>query len=151
MPVSQIKWGAALANTLTFEYPLHAVTTDREPREGSDWAVSPGGTRDAWIVGHDYTMTCDVVYIRNSSGSYTPISGSTSWQDFLDWCRGANSFRFLPDATVSGTYIDPCYLAEPMTGFGKMDDSLGRTVQIKLINPTYDFHKALMGTLYTGP
>jgi hypothetical protein len=320
MPVSQIKWGAALVNTLTFEYPLHAVTTDREPREGSEWAVSPSGTRDAWIVGHDYTMECDVVYIRNennivtdpenfgawsniatpvltsgqtdpfggtaayliedndgallegksqsipfvgstikamavyvrqgtsskfgfgihdttaatyrllidatwsggvpvlsiSGGSgtttypvvdagggwyrvaaasniitaanahtvrifpvdistgastgttyffganawngptattygLTAISGAKAWQDFLDWCRGANSFRFIPDATLTATYIDPCYLADPMRGFGTMDASLGRTVKIKLINPTYDFHKALLGALYTGP
>ena len=153
MPISQIKWGAALVNTLTFEYALHNVTTDREPRDGSEWAAAPSGTRDAWVVGHDYTMTCDVVYIRNTaSGSITPISGAASWQDFLDWCRGANSFRFIPDQATPSTFIDPCYLAEPMKGFGEMDAWTGRSVKIKLINQTYDFHRALAaGALYTGP
>src|SRR3990172_625750 len=150
MPVSKITWGAAYAKTIVFEYPLHAVTTDREPREGSEWATSPGGTREAWIVGKDYVIECEVIAIRNASGTYTAISGADKWQDFLDWCRGANPLRFYPDVG-SGTYIDNCYLVEPMRGFGQMDGSLGRTVKIKIANALYDFHQALMGSLYGGP
>lgn len=151
MPTSQIKWGAALVNTLTFEFPLFTVVTDREPRDGSEWAASPGGTRDAWIVGRDYVMECEARWIRDSSGSFTAISGAASWQDFLDWCRGANSFRFIPNVSSPGTFIDPCYLADPMKGFGDVDQLIRRTVKLKLINPTYDFHQALLGNLYTGP
>ena len=149
--ISQIKWGAGLTKTLTFEFPLYDVVTDREPREGSEWGDSPGGTRDAWIVGHDYTLTCEAAFIRNDSGTYTPISGTDSWQDFLDWGRGANVFRFIPDTAAPSIFIDNCYLIEPMKGFGEMDKAIRRSVKIKIRNSLYDFHRAMMGVLYTGP
>ena len=149
--VSQIKWGAALANTLTFEYGLYETVTDREPREGSEWAEAPSGVRDALIVGKDYTMTCEVRFIPDTSGSYSVVSGAASWQDFLDWCRGANSFRLIPNTGAPSIFIDPCYLAEPMSGFGREDEMRRRSVRLKFINPTYDFTSAFLGTLYTGP
>ena len=151
MPTSKITWGAAFAKTITFEYPLFDVVTDREPREGSEWAEAPSGVREALIVGSDYTMECDAGWIRNDSGVYTPISGADSWQDYFDWARKANTFRFIPDAASPGTYIPDCYLVEPMRGFGNMDKAIRRTVRLKIKNPLYDFHRALMGTLYTGP
>lgn len=150
MTISQIKWGTGLANTLTFEYGLYDTVSDREAREGSEWAVSPGGTRDAWIVGKDYTMTCEVRFIADT-GSFSVVSGAASWQDFLDWARGANSFRFIPNTGAPSIFIDPCYLAEPMSGFGREDELRRRSVRLKLINPTYDFTSAFLGTLYTGP
>ena len=153
MPISKITWpDPGYAKSIVFEYPLFDVVTDREPREGSEWADSPGGVRDAWIVGRDYTMECDVGWIRNDSGTFTPISGADAWQDFLDYARGANVFRFIPDQGTPSTFIPGCYLVEPMRGFGRMDQAVRRTVRLKVRNPIYDFHRALaVGSLYTGP
>ena len=148
--MSKITWGAGFAKSIVFELPLFDVVTDREPREGSEWADAPSGVRDAWLVGKDYTMECDVGWIPNTSGTYTPISGADSWQDFLDWARAANAFRFIPDEATPGTFIPNCYLVETLRGFGRVD-ATRRTVRLKIRNDTYDFHRALMGSLYTGP
>lgn len=152
MPTSQIKWGAGLAKTLVFQFPLFSVVTDRRERSGSEHVVSPGGVRDAWIVGRDYVMDCEARFLLDASGTYTPVSGADSWQDFLDWCRNAGSFRFIPDVNTPAIFIDPCYLDEPMKDFGTLGRDLKRVVKLRLSNPTYDFHKALVaGVLYTGP
>ena len=148
--LSRIKWGPASSNTITFEHPIFDVVTDRPSREGSEWAVSPGGTRDAWIVGKDYTMACEIRFLRDASTTYTKVSGAAGWQDFLDYARAQNSFTFIANVASTAIAITGCYLDEPKRGFGEVDPLQRRTFQLQISNPTYCFNRAFRGQLFTG-
>lgn len=144
--------GAAYGKTLTFGYPLYDVVTDREPRAGSEWVQAPSGAEDAWVTGRDYVMTCSVRWIPDSTGA-TPtraaVAGSQvvqeAWQDFFDYARDKNPFRFCPNATSTAAYVDACYLVEPMQGFGGNLENLQRGVSLKIRNASVDFTRALLG------
>lgn len=149
--LSRIKWGAGSSNTITFEHSLGDPLTDRPPREGSEWAVSPGGTRDAWIVGKDYTVECTARLLRNTTVTWTGVSGTKGWQDFLDYARAQNPFTFIANTASTTIAIPNCFLVEPLKGFGEIDSLKRRSVKLTIINATYCFNRAFQGALYTGP
>ncbi len=156
MPAGSILWGytssgLAYQNTLLMGYVGYNVVTDRESRAGSQQLQAPSGVEDAWITGRDYTMTMEVRWIDDSpaaSPSRAPVGGPLAWQDFLDYARAKNPFRFCPDASLPAAYVDGCYLMEPLLGFGKNQENLQRTMTLKLRNPTVDFIRALRGVLF---
>src|SRR6266581_4043883 len=151
MPVSSLLWGSNFENALAIGYPLFDVVTDREERDGSEHIQSPAGVEDSWIVGRDYVMDVEARWIPdgpNTSPVQTQLSGPVSWQDFLDCARDANSFRFVPDATVPNFYVDNVYLVEPRQGFGTLSPDIKRNVRLKLRNATRDFHQALRGIMF---
>lgn len=151
MPVSSLLWGTNFENQVSIGYPLFDVVTDREERDGSEHIQSPAGVEDSWITGRDYTLDVEARWIPdgpNTSPVQTQLSGPVSWQEFLDWARDTNSFRFVPDATVPDFYVDNVYLVEPRKGFGSLTADIKRKVQLKLRNATKDFHEALRGIMF---
>jgi len=149
--------GAAYGKTLTLGYPLYDVVTDREPREGSEWLQAPSGVEDAWITGRDYVMTCAVRWVPDSTSAVPSRSAvaaapaqADAWQNFLDYCRDKNPFRFCPDAALTTKYVDACYLVEPMRGFGQNLENLTRGVTLKIRNANVDFTRALLGQTSSG-
>jgi hypothetical protein len=148
VPTSKILWGSPLANELVFSWPLLSVVTDRSPREDSEWIRGISGVEDAWITGRDYELSCEASWIPDGGLSPTPVSGAAGVQAFLDYGRNKGTFRFIPDQSQPGLYIDNCYLAEPIRGFGGLTADIKRTVPLVLRNPTIDFHLALRGLLF---
>ena len=156
MAAGSFLWGASSSgysyqNTLTVGYPFYDVLTDREARAGSEYVQSPSGVEDSWITGRDYTMQVAVRWIDDSPTALptrAPVSGPGGWQDFLDYARAKNPFRWCPDASLPSAYVDGCYLMEPMTGFGANLENLQRGVTVKFRNPSVDFIRALRGVLF---
>jgi len=141
--------GTAYGKTLLLGYPLYDIVTDREPRKGSEWVQAPSGLEDAWVTGYDYTLAATVKFIpdtTSASPTRAAVAGSVTaaaeWQSFLDYARLKYPFRFCPVATCSGSYVDGCYLVDPMTGFGSNMENLQRQVPIKIRNPNVDFTRA---------
>ncbi len=153
--VSQILWGPSLENVLAFGYPLRTLVTDREPRQ--DFATvqaAAGGAEDGWATGFDYTMECEATFVPLTPNAYgsqapypsqSPIVGALGVQDFLDYARAKNTFRFVPDVTLPQVYIDGCYLADPIRGGRTITSSLEYAQQLKLRNPSVDFLQAFRG------
>lgn len=164
MPISSILWGPTYENVLTFGYPLYDRLTDREEREGSEHKVGISGTEDSWITGRDYTLMCSAKFVPEGhvlsglvSSPAVPGGGAvrTGWsaavgyQDFLDYHRQGQPFRFAPDAAFPGFYLDGCYLVDPKSpGPGSIGEDLNRVVPLKIRNPTYDFSRGLRGLLW---
>ncbi len=164
MPLSSILWGPTYENTLSFGYSLYDRLTDREERPGSDHQIGVSGTEDSWITGRDFTLMAAAKFVPEShvqgvlGGSTTILGGGaarTGWssavgyQDFLDYHRQGLPFRFAPDATLPGFYLDGCYLVDPKSpGPGSVGDDLNRVVSLKIRNPLYDFSRALRGILW---
>jgi len=151
MPVSRILWGPTLETPLDFGYSLFDVLTDREPRDGSEWARSPGGAEDAWITGRDYALQCNARFIPdgpNASPVQSAVSGPTGFQSFLDWTRDKNPVRFVPDIGNPLFYLDNVYLVDPLKGFGSLGGDLKRAVSLKFRNASVDFHQALRGVMF---
>jgi len=148
---SALHWGTESANELVMAVPLQDVVTDRVARAGSEWVQGASGTEDAWITGWDYTLTVRQRYIPDrlsSSTSDTFFAGSRSWQEFLDWARDKQSFRFIPDRDYPDFYIPDCYLVEPLRGGGVPSSSgQDRDIEITIRNATYDFALALRGLM----
>ena len=159
--VSAIYWGTRFQNTLNLGYPLGDVITDREPRQGSDWTQATTGPEDAWMNGFDYTLECNARFLPalpNFDGGQAPnplqsaVSSPAGVQAFLDWARGKNAFRFVPDITQPKFWMDGCYLAEPMSGGRTISPRLDFMQRLKIRNPTVDFALALRGLfLEYGP
>jgi hypothetical protein len=145
--ISRIMWGTGLENALVMEFPLYDIVTDREWREGSE-IIQVGSIDEAWWTGSDYTLVCEVRWIRDGGDTYAPVSGALGWQAFLDWARNTNTFRFVPDETVPDFYIDGCSLVEPRKGFGGLTADIKRKTAFKIRNPTMDFHQALRGIMF---
>lgn len=164
MPLSSIFWGPGYQNVLTFGYPLYDRLSDREEREGSEHKVGISGTEDSWITGRDYTLMISAKFIPESpviggmsSSPVIPGGGNarTGWsagmgyQDFLDYHRQGLPFRFVPDATNPGFYIDQCFLVDPKSpGPGSLGEDLNRVVPFKIRNASVDFSRALRGILF---
>lgn len=151
MTVSKLLWGTGLENEVRIGYPLFDVVTDREERDGSEHIQGPSGIEDSWITGRDYTLDTEVRWIPDGPGTapvQTALSGPVSWQEFLDWARDANAFRFVPDENVPDFFVDSVRLVEPRKGFGSLSTDIKRNVRLKLRNPTVDFHQALRGIMF---
>lgn len=150
MPISQFAWGDGYENVVTMEIPLQRFVTDRPPRSGSRVVQLGSGVEDAFITGRDYRADVRVASVPQlfDLGTDTPVSGSRSWQEFLDWARLKNAFRFIPDETYPGFYLPDCYLVEPMEGFGSLaPDGNRREFDLVIRNATYDFGPALRGIM----
>lgn len=147
MPTSKLLWGSGYENEVVFDYPLFDILTDREPVEGSAWARGAAGVEDSWITGRDYTLQCQARWIPDGGQAGTPVSGGGNFQEFLDYARDAGALRFVPDADYPDFYLPDTYLVEPKRGFGGLTSDLLRQVNLKLRNPTYDFHQALRGLM----
>src|SRR5205809_2501504 len=148
MPTSRILWGTGYENQLVIADPLYDLVSDREPRDGSEWAQAPSGVEDAWITGRDYVLSGEARFLPDGAGGATPVSGALSWQAFLDWARDKNTFRFVPDQAHLDFYVDSCYLVEPLRGFGSLGADIKRKVPFKFRNATLDFHQALRGLMF---
>jgi hypothetical protein len=149
--ISKLLWGTGFENEVRIGYPLFDVVTDREERDGSEHIQAPSGVEDSWLTGRDYTLDTEVRWIPdgpNTSPVQTQLSGPVSWQEFLDWARDANAFRFVPDENVPDFYVDNTYLVEPRKGFGSLSSDIKRNVRLKLRNPVKDFHEALRGIMF---
>lgn len=150
MPVSKFLWGQGFENEVTFSHALFDVLTDRPPKAGSEF-VRGVATTDAWITGRDYEMSCQARWIpqlgSQQTGTESFLSGSRSVQDFLDWARDANLFRFVPDETFPDFYIPSCELVEPFRGSGDLTADLLRSHRLVIRNPDFDFLTALRGLM----
>ena len=151
MTVSAFQWGTNFENTIRIGFPLFEVVTDREERDGSEHIQGSSGIEDSWITGRDYVLDTEVRWIPDGPGTapvQTALSGAVGWQEFLDWARDANAFRFVPDETEPNFYLDNTYLVEPRQGFGSLSADIKRNVRLKLRNATMDFHQALRGIMF---
>ena len=132
----KITWGAAFANTLELGYPLDRATPYPQPREGSQWAKSPGGVEDSWVTETDELLAAVARWIPHTTGTTpegTPITGwdgATGFAAFLRWGRAKNLIRFYPLRT-EGTYV-ACYLVEPMKGAPAPENDGTRQVALVL-------------------
>ena len=150
MPISKILWGPTFENELLPGYSLFDIVTDREPRDGSEWAQASSGAEDALITGRDYTLQCNARFIPDGPGAspvQSALSGPTGWQAFLDWARDKNPLRFVPDQANPLFYLDNVYLVDPLKGFGSLGADLKRTVPLKFRTASVDFHQALRGLM----
>jgi len=133
----RITWGASFANTLNVAYPLDDWRTYSTYREGSEFAESYAGIRDAWITGTNYILSGQIRWIPTSNTS-TPLAtgwdGATGVRAFLEWARQQNQFRFFPDA-ASGTFI-LSYLLEPLDGQHELEADGTRSIRLKISNTT---------------
>lgn len=155
MPISRLLWGSNFGNEIRIGFPLFDLLTDHEERDGSVHDMDGAGAEVAWIEGRDYVIDTEVRWIPDRPGTgpvQSAISGAVAWQGFLDWARGGNAIRFVPDETTPLFYIDNTYLVEPRKGFGNNSSDIKRNVRLKLRNPSIDFHQALRGIMYEwGP
>lgn len=97
----RIRWGSGYTNAAdigAFDNP----NAYPEPREGSDFDMSPSGVEDSWIVGDDWFLEGDVRWIPRDD-SLSPkraagFNGSAGWGVLLPWARQKNILKFHPDA-----------------------------------------------------
>lgn len=117
----QITWGASFANTLNVPIPAGDALNYPLPADGSEWIVGPSGEADAWIVGPDQVLEVTIRWIPITDTTTPDVAtgwdGTTGWRAFLNWAREMNVFRWIPDATIPGTYY-PMYLVEPLQDVG---------------------------------
>lgn len=117
--IPAIIWGSGFVNTIDIGQPLDNAVTYSEPRENSEFTKTPSGVEDSWVTGDDEFLAGDIRYIPTADAtSPNAASGwdaADGWHAFLKWARKKNVFRFVPDKTDTGTYIE-CYLVEPMRG-----------------------------------
>lgn len=153
---SQIRWGTGSENILRVRV-LADLLADRPAREGSEWLKTPAGGADSWVVGRDYRLSCRIRWVPmgGDGSSYTPWSGPTGVQAFLDWARDSNSFRFVPDSTYPSAYADGCYLTEPWAGGMSLADILKddgyrarQHLDLTIQHPTIDLHLLYRGLLF---
>lgn len=108
------KHQASFASTLNIGYPLDNVVCYPVERDGTEAAQAPGGTEDAWYVGTDYVMECDVRWVPELATSNPVADGHSvagKWEAFIIWGKQRGLIRYQPDKATSGTYVD-CYLVE---------------------------------------
>ncbi len=138
-------------NRLLFGRPGYNMVTDRVPRPPSQSGQGPSGVEDAFIVGRDFVLWITNKWIPDGSSDATmsPLSGPVGWQAFFDYARDKNPFRFVPDATYPGFYVDGCYLVDPIGkgSLGQLDDVILRDIPYQIRNPSLDFHQALRGIM----
>jgi hypothetical protein len=125
--IPRILWGAGFANTLQAGWPLDSALSYSEPRPGFARSTTTAGGEDSWSYGDFFFLSGVWVGVRPSAyvGGFggrtvTGYDGATGWQAFLAWARLGNTFRFVFDDAVPGTFRE-CVLVEPMKGDGELD------------------------------
>lgn len=121
-------------NMVLLDYLDTAVAYD-QPREGSEQVQSPSGVEDAWTVGTDEMLKCNVKAVPADPRS-TPaiVSGwygtnestgvNCGVKAMLKQGRDKQVLRFVPDRSVCTTYMDS-YLVEPMSEAPGVDTNPG--------------------------
>lgn len=137
-----ILWGPAFENVLSLG-EFDNVRTGRVPREGSRRDEAPSGRTSAYTIGYDYTIRGQARWAPPGDTTYpVPASGTASsagWQDFLDWARDKNAFRWVVDSSFPDAWVDGCYLVEPLEGHHSLEMNEDAAFDLVIRNPTYDF------------
>lgn len=150
--VSRFDWGPSFENHLLCGYPLDHPRPRRTPRAGSEWIQGEGGDEDAWIKGWDHTLEGVLRWIPLGD-TVAPDLPQTGWagargvQEFLEWAREKNTFRFVPDARYPDFYLPDTYLAGPLEDEPGLDVDATTAMPFTLRNPTYDFALAMRGLM----
>lgn len=146
LDIPKIEWNDGSAHTLHFGYPLDEALSWSEPRPGSERAMAPSGTRDAWITGFEPRLVGVVRWVPTSDGTtpagdtITGWDGSEGWRAFLEFAREMNTFDFFPDKGQASSISS--YLVEPQDGRPDPEDDGTRTFRIVLASED--------GSEYTG-
>jgi hypothetical protein len=128
----KIEYGTNYSKTLTFEYPVDNWSAYSNPREGSDWVYTLGGIEDSWIVGTDYFLEAQMRWIPTVSGSFSGWEGDPGVDDFLQWARAKNPFKWYSDASVTGSVIS--YLVEPLEGGPTLEPDGTKSITLLIRN-----------------
>lgn len=129
----KIEYGTNFAKTLTFAYPVDNWSAYSSPREGSDWVYTLGGIEDSWITGTDYFLEAQLRWIPTVSGSNASgWEGSTGVDDFLQWARAKNPFKWYADASVNSSITS--YLVEPLEGGPTLEPDGTKTITMTMRN-----------------
>jgi hypothetical protein len=128
------------------------VTTHRRARPGGERVRGLTGGEDTWLVGFDYELAGDLRWIPKGASVTSPWnatgwSGPTGVQAFLDWARGANAFRFLPDASVPDFYVTS-YLMEANEEPRHESSDLAFQITMRIRNTTVDYGLAWRGLMF---
>jgi hypothetical protein len=120
--------GSVLAwsrSAILFGDPIDNVRAWGDPREGSDWAMTPGGVEDAWITGTDRLLAGDVRWITgldaNAPFNMTGWDGrredafiNVGWESFLEFAWTKQTFTFVPDLTDADADPRSAYIQAPL-------------------------------------
>ena len=130
-----------LRNTVLLSY-VDGATTWPEPREGSQWAVAPSGTEDAWIVGTDWHLAGDVRHIPDTPTDWPEtVSGWYGGNEatgvncgvaaMLSAGRDKQALLWAKDRSDASSYVSG-YLVEPMRGRPELEGNWRRRFPIEL-------------------
>lgn len=129
-----ITWGPGYANKAYLGYPLDNALSYSEPRAGSEFAMTAAGVEDAWVWGTDYYVSGDVRYVPRVdtlSPRATGWDGPTGVRAMLEWGRAKNPLKLHRGHDVSAGAWE-CYLTEPATGGGELEQDGTRKLSLKL-------------------
>lgn len=139
LTLPKITWGSGYTKTLNIGYPVDNWSSYSQPREGSEWVYTLGGIEDSWVIDNDYFLECDVRWIPTSGSSPSGWWSTDGWDDFMQYVRAKNTFRWYPDKD-SATYIES-YLVEPLGGGPALEPDGTKTIRLIMRNT---------GSAYTG-
>jgi len=143
-----ILWGPGLENVLRFSI-ADMRAPGRLSRAGSRSDYTGAGRVDAWTTGFDYTLEFDARWVPEGDSTFpSPASGMSSQggvQDFLEWARDKNTFRYCPNSDWPDFWVDGCYLSNTDVEEALESANETGTVHLVLRNPTYDFSLAERG------
>lgn len=128
-------------NAVLLSY-VDGATTWPEPREGSQWAVAPSGTEDAWIVGTDWHLAGDVRHIPDTPTDWPEtVSGWYGGNEatgvncgvaaMLSAGRDKQALLWAKDRSDASSYVSG-YLVEPMRGRPELEGNWRRRFPIEL-------------------
>lgn len=136
----KITWGSGFTGSIDIAYPLDNAVAYSKNREGSESIRTPSGVEDAWIVGIDYHLEGDIRWIPTTDTT-SPVAtgwdGAGKWQEFLEWARKKNEFRWYPDATL-GTY-HASYIVEPIDTPPTLEPDGTRTIKFEIRQASSSF------------
>src|SRR5207245_2444511 len=96
--------------------------------------------------GHDYFLKGAARWLPPAPLS-TPVvqgawGGAVGMAAFLEWARGKNAFRFVPDLNSPSFFVDGCYLENPLHDPPTVESDGTMQVQLELRNPSIDMGNA---------
>jgi len=131
--VPKIVWGDALENTITFPGPLYNAIAYPEAARGSEWAETPAGVVDAWLVGQHEILEGDVRFLPTSDASgVTGWDGPSGWRAFLVWAWAGKVFRFYPSAG-GGTFVQATLRAPRGSAAPAVEDDGTKSIRLVLV------------------
>src|SRR5574342_988696 len=103
------KHQASFASTLNIGYPTDNTVCWPQERDGSEVAQAPSGVEDAWYVGTDHYMECDIRWVPELATTNPVADGfsvSGKWEAMLAWAKQRGLIRYQPDKNAAGTFVD---------------------------------------------